>query len=101
LVDETTAIVRFIIPCGKPIENLFFRELAGDSFTGQTRELNKELKQLRWFFYHLFVESIVEVVTEKMRSGCWKAGFAINYTFGGEFDPLNKLCPDETSSLER
>jgi len=62
LVDETTAIVRFIIPCGKPIENLFFRELAGDSFTGQTRELNKELKQLRWFFYHLFVESIVEVV---------------------------------------
>ncbi|MGA2866270.1 MAG: hypothetical protein ABSF95_17490 [Verrucomicrobiota bacterium] len=64
LVDETTAIVRFIFPCGKPAENKFystgdyFEKLAGDG----EAETKDEAARIRWFFYILFVESIVEIV---------------------------------------
>lgn len=63
LVDETTAIVRFIFPCGKPIENKFhssadyFEKLVGDG--EQTKD---EAARIRWFFYALFVLSIVEII---------------------------------------
>lgn len=63
LVDETTAIVRFIFPCGKPAENKFhssadyFEKLVGDG--EQTKD---EAAKIRWFFYALFVQSIVEII---------------------------------------
>ena len=65
LVDETTAIVRFIFPCGDFQSNKFlstknyFEELALDKEDKKTRE---EASLIRWLFYELFVRSIVEVV---------------------------------------
>ena len=40
LIDETTAVTRFIFPCDEP----------------------GEMKQVRWFFDRLFIQSIIEVV---------------------------------------
>jgi len=65
LADETTAIVRFIFPCGDFQSNKFlsvedyFEELALDKEDKKTRE---EASLIRWLFYELFVRSIVEVV---------------------------------------
>lgn len=64
LVDETTAIVRFILPCGKPSENKFhayndYREPPLDEDEQKTK---KEASLIRFFFWILFVRSIVEFV---------------------------------------
>lgn len=77
LVDETTAIVRFIFPCGKPTENKFlstgdyFEKLAGD---GET-ETKDEAARIRWFFYILFVQSIVEIVNGEDEIWLLESGF--------------------------
>ncbi len=64
LIDETTAIVRFIFPCGKPA-----RREAGSArdFGDPEPDPNdptgqEEAKRLRWFFNALFVQSIIQVV---------------------------------------
>lgn len=64
LVDETTAIVRFIFPCGKPIRRKSgsvadFDDPERDSTDQDGRE---EAKKIRWFFNALFVQSVLQVV---------------------------------------
>jgi len=67
LIDETTAIVRFIFPCGKPNETKFlssknyFDDITND-YEEPTEETKKQAALIRWFFYVLFVQSIVQVV---------------------------------------
>lgn len=66
LIDETTAIVRFIIPCGQPTERLFlsskdyYDEILSED--QDESEINEEANKIRWFFYILFVQSIIEVI---------------------------------------
>ena len=65
LIDETTAMVRFIFPCGEPKPNRYLRsanyleELAIGADGGDTE---RQANAIRVFFYILFVESIVQVV---------------------------------------
>jgi len=64
LIDETTAIVRFIFPCGKPVRReaataADFDDPDPDPTDNSGRE---EAKRLRWFFSALFVQSIIQVV---------------------------------------
>jgi hypothetical protein len=75
LVDETTAVVRFIIPCG-PETKMQFRYERGKrrslvqpdlipgkaAATGLGANVQHEADQIRWFFTRLFVERIIEVV---------------------------------------
>jgi hypothetical protein len=66
LVDETTAVVRFIFPCGKPFERkpplnpTHFEEVGTEA--AQDPGALEEASHIRWFFGVLFVQSIVEVV---------------------------------------
>jgi len=77
LIDETTAIVRFIFPCGKPAQNQFhstaayFEKLAGDG----EPETKDEAARIRWFFYILFVQSIVEIVNGEDEIWLLESGF--------------------------
>lgn len=64
LIDETTAIVRFIFPCGQPqklplglAQDFDVPEPNTDDATGDA-----EADRIRWFFNALFVQSIVQVV---------------------------------------
>lgn len=63
LIDETTAIVRFIFPCGNPVTRplgaLDLDEPATDPYraSGET-----EAKKIRWFFNALFVQGIIQAV---------------------------------------
>jgi hypothetical protein len=64
LIDETTAIVRFIFPCGTPVKRAVgaadsFEDLDPDS---KNRSGEEEAKTIRWFFNALFVQSIIQVV---------------------------------------
>jgi hypothetical protein len=61
LIDETTAIVRFIFPCGKPLRRppADFDDPEPDH--SDTTGL-EEAKHVRWFFKALFVQSIIQVV---------------------------------------
>jgi hypothetical protein len=76
LVDETTAIVRFIFPCGSPAQNKFhssadyFEKLVGDG--EQTKD---EAARIRWFFYALFVQSIVEIINGEDEIWLLESGF--------------------------
>ena len=66
LIDETTAIVRFVFPCGKPYElkppltTAHFEEVGSEDV--QESDAKDEAARIRWFFGLLFVQSIVEVV---------------------------------------
>ncbi|MCK9207793.1 MAG: hypothetical protein M0P66_11830 [Salinivirgaceae bacterium] len=65
LIDETTGIVRFIFPCGKSTEKLFltsedyYDNLLKDS---DELEIKDEAEKIRWMFYVLFVQSIIEII---------------------------------------
>jgi hypothetical protein len=66
LIDETTAVVRFIFPCGKPLERKpplttgHFEEVGADIELDAGAD--EDAANIRWFFGVLFVKSIVEVV---------------------------------------
>ncbi len=57
LVNETTAVVRFIFPC----KALPFK-LSGSSTSNVKDPVRLEADCIRWFFNQLFVQSILEVV---------------------------------------
>ncbi len=64
LIDETTAIVRFIFPCGTPVRR---HVGTADEFEDPDPDPNdmsgrEEAKMIRWFFNALFVQSIIQVV---------------------------------------
>lgn len=67
LIDETTAIVRFIFPCGDPVtrqpgssDSLADLDEPASNSSDTTSE--GEAKKIRWFFNALFVQSIIQVV---------------------------------------
>lgn len=64
LVDETTAIVRFIFPIGEPRTRQFSPSAAyfDQINSNDTVDNFSEADAVRWFFYLLFVQSIVQVV---------------------------------------
>jgi hypothetical protein len=64
LIDETTAIVRFIFPCGMPVKRppgtaADFEDPESDP---KDKSGEDEAKEIRWFFNALFVQSIIQVV---------------------------------------
>jgi hypothetical protein len=64
LIDETTAIVRFIFPCGNPVTSSVgtvesFEDLDPDP---NDKSGDEEATRIRWFFNALFVQSIIQVV---------------------------------------
>ncbi len=65
LVDETTGIVRFIFPCGRTTESLFLSsENYYDDLLEESDEfeIKDEAEKIRWIFYVLFVQSIIEII---------------------------------------
>ena len=64
LIDETTAVVRFIFRCGKPrfeggpVQSL---DLFG-ALSERSSEDDSEYESISWFFRVLFVENILQVV---------------------------------------
>ena len=65
LVDETTAIVRFIFPCGSPdVRHPPLSPAHFESFAPavSSAEACVDAERIRWFFGVLFVQSIVQVV---------------------------------------
>ena len=63
LVDETTAIVRFIIPCGGDVKNRFLSDNRPTQLPlDKVSKLEAEATMIRWFFNTLFVSSILELV---------------------------------------
>jgi len=64
LVDETTAVVRFVIPCGDSSSTSFRADSRENESTAVPikGDLEKEAELIRWFFNTLFVNSILEVV---------------------------------------
>jgi hypothetical protein len=68
LIDETTAIVRFIFPCGKPIRREPPNAVSNYDDPDEAPEDPKaldEARSIRWFFKALFVQNILEVVAGK------------------------------------
>lgn len=69
LIEETTALVRFILPCDYGVVK-YERDFesigkALDSTAEQNEELQHEVRQIRWHFYHLFVEAVARTVGEQ------------------------------------
>lgn len=66
LMDETTAVVRFIFPCGKPLKRTPPQSTEDfddpDGAPSDIRGAVQEASNLRWFFKALFVRSILQVV---------------------------------------
>jgi hypothetical protein len=63
LVDETTAVVRFIIPCAPSVsEQRSHAAKAPGQLLLETSETETEENRIRWFFTNLFVQRISEVV---------------------------------------
>ena len=69
LIDETTAVVRFIIPCSSGVteydDDLESIATALDRVVEQTEDLQGEVREVRWLFYHLFVEAVARTVGEQ------------------------------------
>lgn len=61
LVDETTAVVRFLFPCGKVAD--------------PEEQSEKQAVQIRWFFNKLFVETILEAVNGEDEVWLLESGF--------------------------
>jgi len=65
IIDETTAIVRFIIPCDSG------RLIHGESFDSNPdvgvdqKRLEAEIIRIRTLFFHIFLEAVVQAVQEQ------------------------------------
>jgi hypothetical protein len=65
LVDETTAVVKFIFPVGESVDSKFISDTTYfESLAESPSNINAldSAEQVRWLFYILFVQSIVQVV---------------------------------------
>jgi len=64
LIDETTAVVRFIFPCGEPrkkappLSSAYFEEEIEEDYAAAEDEASR----IRWFFNTLFAQSVVQIV---------------------------------------
>ena len=73
LIDETTAVVRFIFPC-KVDQNSESSGSAGQSLNDPQALLDKEAELVRWVFDKLFVQSILEVVNGEVEIWLLESG---------------------------
>ena len=65
LIDETTAIVRFIFPCGKPLRRPppeATEDFVDPEPVPPDEDAIREAQQVRWLFKALFVRTIIQVV---------------------------------------
>jgi hypothetical protein len=65
LVDETTAVVKFIFPVGESVDSKFVSDTTYFETLAESHPNTDALdsaEQVRWLFYILFVQSIVQVV---------------------------------------
>ena len=67
LIDETTAVARFIFPSGESriIEDLSFEADASAAGMTAPQELEREYCKIRYLFFKLFIQNIVEIVSEE------------------------------------
>ena len=65
VIDETTAIVRFIIPCEctEAVHGEAFDATVTASFDHQ--ELDDEVSKIRILFFNIFVEAVADAVLEE------------------------------------
>jgi hypothetical protein len=73
IVDETTAIVKFIFPVGKAKKQkglfdereefeTYFTILSDAEIEAERKKTDEEAEKVRWAFYYLFVRAIIELV---------------------------------------
>jgi hypothetical protein len=63
LIDETTAVVKFIFPFGEPkTVPLYAESDEADAEDEEVPSASKDAKQIDWLFHELFVKSVVQVV---------------------------------------
>ena len=66
IIDETTAIVRFIFPIGNPVKNktvdYTYKQNQQKTLKNTDESLNKEYMKIRYFLKILFVKSILSLV---------------------------------------
>jgi hypothetical protein len=67
LIEETTAVVKFIFPLGesKPVNELSFESDFDDSSMSGSPEIQREYNKTRFLFFKLFVQNIIEIVNEE------------------------------------
>jgi hypothetical protein len=62
LIDETSAVVRFIVTCDEGVQDSW-----ESSDIQISEETLREALNIRWFFYELFVKSMLEVVRDEQQ----------------------------------
>lgn len=67
LMDETTAVAKFIFPCGKNeiVDDLSLEHEPAISDEAGQDELQKEYNKIRFLFFKLFVQNIIQIVNEE------------------------------------
>lgn len=75
LVDETTAIVRFIIPFGPKTKSAFEDDNAGTTHVPTRGDGKVEAARIRYFFRLLFIQHIVEAVNGEDEIWLLESGF--------------------------
>jgi len=65
LIDETTAVARFIFPCGESriVNDLSYEITPCDE--PDSKDLQKEYNKIQYLFFKLFIQNIVEIVSEE------------------------------------
>ncbi len=67
LVDETTAVAKFIFPCGenKKVSDLSFEPDSEELDEEDPADIKKEYNKIRFLFFKLFVQNIIQIVNEE------------------------------------
>ena len=73
LFDETTAVVRFILPHYEAA-NSTEQSHSHSQIATRTAALNEEVERTTWLFNTLFVDAVKKATTIKTRFGCLKPG---------------------------
>jgi len=67
LVDETTAVAKFIFPCGKNkiVNEITFEPDSESADESEWTDMQMEYKKIRFLFFKLFVQSIIQIISEE------------------------------------
>jgi hypothetical protein len=67
LVDETTAVAKFIFPCGesKIVNDSSFEQEPKMDNSADSPDIEREYNKTRYLFFKLFVQNIIEIVNEE------------------------------------
>jgi hypothetical protein len=104
LIDETTAIARFVFPVGTPAKQT--PPLTSDHFfdafvqhPASSPATEAEATRIRWFFGVLFVQSIVQVINGEAEIWMLESGEAPPpHLESGGVDPLGQTSLDDPSN---